>query len=35
LLGQYQAWASQTGVQDWDLLLPRLLAAWHLQTVDG
>jgi hypothetical protein len=35
LLGQYRAWASQTGVKDWELLLPRLLAAWNLASVDG
>jgi arylsulfatase len=35
LLKQYQAWATQTGVQDWDSLLPRLLVAWNLESVDG
>jgi arylsulfatase len=35
LLMQYQAWAERTGVYDWDLLLPRLLAAWNLESVDG
>jgi arylsulfatase len=32
---QYQAWAAQSGVRDWDLLLPRLLQAWNLESVDG
>ena len=35
LLGQYRAWEQATGVQDWELLLPRLLAAWNLESVDG
>ena len=35
LVGQYQAWAEQVGVMDWEQALPRLLAAWKMQTVDG
>ena len=35
LLKQYQAWAAQSGVKDWDLLLPHLLEAWNLESVDG
>ena len=35
LLEQYQAWADSTGVLDWQLLLPKLLAAWGMGSVDG
>ena len=35
LLKQYQAWADTTGVQDWGKLLPQLLKAWNMETVDG
>ena len=35
LLKQYQDWADKIGVQDWSLVLPQLLEAWNLQSVDG
>jgi len=35
LLKQYQAWADSSGVLDWQLLLPTLLKAWKMDTVDG
>jgi arylsulfatase A-like enzyme len=35
LLKQYQAWADSSGVLDWQLLLPTLLKAWNMDTVDG
>ncbi|MEM7563082.1 MAG: arylsulfatase, partial [Pseudomonadota bacterium] len=35
LIRQYEAWADMTGVRDWDQLLPDLLAAWKLDSVDG
>ncbi len=35
LLKQYQTWADTTGVQDWGKLLPQLLKAWNMETVDG
>jgi len=35
LLKQYQGWAEKTGVQDWSLVLPQLLDAWNLKSVDG
>lgn len=31
----YERWADQHRVMDWDLALPRLLAAWGVATVDG
>ncbi len=33
--GQYFAWAAQTGVMDWDTALPKLLAAWNMETAEG
>ena len=35
LLQQYQAWAEASGVMDWDLALPKLLAAWNLESAEG
>ena len=35
LISQYQSWADQVGVMDWEQALPRLLAAWKMDTVDG
>jgi len=35
LLKQYQGWAEKTGVQDWSMVLPQLLDAWNLKSVDG
>ncbi len=32
---QYEAWAADTGVLDWDIVLPRLLKAWNMETVNG
>ena len=32
---QYAAWAHATGVVDWEIILPRLLKAWNLTSVDG
>ena len=35
LLAQYSDWAQQTGVMDWRVALPKILAAWNMETVDG
>ena len=35
LEARYDSWAQQTGVQDWRLLLPRLLATWNMGDVHG
>ena len=35
LLKQYQAWADATGVMDWHIVLPKLLAAWKLDSAEG
>lgn len=35
LLKQYDAWASANGVMDWGLALPKLLAAWKLDSAEG
>ena len=35
LLKQYQHWANVTGVIDWEIILPKLLKAWNMETVDG
>ena len=35
LLKQYQDWADKTGVLNWDVALPRLLAVWNLGSVEG
>jgi len=35
IVAQYQAWAEQIGVMDWKQALPRLLAAWKMDSVDG
>ena len=34
LVGQYDSWAEQVGVMDWEEALPRLLKAWDMQSVD-
>ena len=31
----YAAWADRAGVQDWNLLLPKLLAAWQMDDAHG
>ena len=31
----YQSWADRTGVLDWEEALPKLLAAWGLQSAEG
>jgi len=35
LLRQYNDWADKTGVMDWNAVLPLLLKAWNIQSVDG
>ncbi|WP_299352578.1 arylsulfatase [uncultured Shimia sp.] len=35
MLAQYEAWAKEIGVMDWDVVLPRLLEAWNMESVDG
>lgn len=35
LLAQYTDWAEKTGVLDWEVILPTLLKAWNMETVDG
>ena len=35
LIQQYQAWAQKTGVMEWSEALPKLLAAWNMDSVDG
>ncbi len=35
LIRQYQDWADKTGVLDWDIALPRLLAAWEMDNAEG
>jgi arylsulfatase A-like enzyme len=35
LIAQYQAWADNIGVLDWNEALPRLLAAWNMQSTTG
>ena len=35
MIRQYQAWATSTGVMDWDEALPKLLAAWKMDSVHG
>lgn len=32
---RYQDWADRAGVEPWDTVLPRLLTAWNLKSVDG
>ena len=32
---QYDQWATTSGVLDWDIALPKLLAAWNLSSADG
>lgn len=32
---QYRHWADEVGVQDWNLLLPRLLATWEMDDAHG
>ena len=34
LVGQYDSWAEQVGVMDWEEALPRQLKAWDMQSVD-
>lgn len=35
LLRRYEDWAAKTGVLDWTVALPRLLAAWGLENAEG
>ena len=35
LLKRYQDWAQKAGVLDWDEVLPKLLAAWDLESAEG
>lgn len=35
LVAQYQDWADKTGVLDWSIALPRLLAAWQMDNAEG
>ncbi len=35
LESHYDAWAQEAGVQDWKLLVPKLLAAWSMDDVHG
>ena len=35
LVQSYQAWAERTGVLDWEIALPRLLAAWDMENAEG
>lgn len=35
LQAQYRAWADSVGVMDWNVALPRLLAAWGLSSTEG
>ena len=32
---RYRSWAEQTGVMDWNEALPKLLAAWQIETAEG
>lgn len=32
---RYRFWAEQTGVMDWNEALPKLLAAWQIETAEG
>ena len=35
MIRQYQAWADKAGVMDWNIALPKLLAAWGMDSADG
>ena len=35
LKGQYLSWATQTGILDWEVALPKLLDAWKLSSAEG
>jgi arylsulfatase A-like enzyme len=35
MIRQYQDWADKAGVMDWDIALPKLLAAWGMDSADG
>lgn len=35
LVAQYQHWADQSGVMNWNTVLPILLEKWNLESVDG
>ena len=35
LLAQYDDWASKAGVMDWNIALPKLLAAWNIGSAEG
>ena len=35
MIRQYQDWADKSGVMDWDIALPKLLAAWNMQSIEG
>lgn len=35
LLRCFEDWAQRSGVMDWHVLLPRLLAAWDMDNAEG
>ncbi|WP_082017972.1 sulfatase/phosphatase domain-containing protein [Leisingera sp. ANG-Vp] len=35
MIRQYQDWAEKSGVMDWDIALPKLLAAWNMSSLEG
>jgi len=35
LIGAYTSWAARCGIEDWERLQPKLLAAWELDSVEG
>lgn len=35
MVAQYADWADKIGVMEWEEALPRLLAAWNMDSVDG
>lgn len=35
MIRQYQNWADKAGVMDWNIALPKLLAAWGMDSADG
>ena len=35
LVREYESWAESAGVLDWNILLPRLQAAWQMDDIRG
>ena len=35
LIRQFEDWSAKTGVLDWNIALPRLLAAWNMTSAEG